>query len=738
MKKKEILIFLIFVLLSLLVAYIYSGADFNNRVQYVEQDIRGRVKNIELIQNVIADMPALLGSIEFQSYGQVDIIIEKLMSEDEVIKDFFVLDGELNVLHLKQSNYESDIANKKSFAGWSKENPYINHQDSIYMLKRVGASLKSNPFFIMFRISLAKLFEQKLADSGVEGVFLKSYFEVTPFQKFELEKSILHSARMDFFFTYLLKNILGLLIVIILTTFIFILSLKWLINPFREITFYLQNLSNKNIEHVKLEQYPRIFKPFIANIIEANHAIVTSFQREREIEIQQSQFKVAQQVAHDIRSPLGVLKAIKPEISILSEDVRRVVQMSINRIEEITLNLLRTNESVVVEKEVRAEELLSLVENVLIEKRIEFRNSQIEILGTFDTKSYGLFSTVRRSFLKRIVSNIINNSVEAIGERPGLIEVSLFHDNSWNIIRVKDNGPGIAKDNISKLFEKGFTTKKMGNGLGLSGAKEEIEKIGGRIEVVAAVGEGTIVNIYVPKADRPLSFAKSIDLFRYKKVIVLDDDYSIHEIWDKKIKGKNCIVEHFYSSKEILDKYHDLEKSTLLLSDFELIGESCDGIDVINKLNHAENSILITARSEEPEILERCFNSRISFLSKTLIPYISIKEFFPQIILIDDDKLCHWRWEDFCKEKGVLLHTYFSIDEFIKSKEKIKKDDFIFLDSDLGNGVKGEIDGEVIYHLGFSNLYISTNYPEGKISKPLWIKSILSKNPNEAFVEIEW
>ncbi|HXH29301.1 MAG TPA: hypothetical protein VNJ01_00690 [Bacteriovoracaceae bacterium] len=68
----------------------------------------------------------------------------------------------------------------------------------------------------------------------------------------------------------------------------------------------------------------------------------------------------------------------------------------------------------------------------------------------------------------------------------------------------------------------------------------------------------------------------------------------------------------------------------------------------------------------------------------------------------------------------------------------INKEDVIILDSDLGNGIRGEVEGRSIYQLGFSNLYISTNYVDGSIIKPAWIKRILSKNPEEVFNEIDW
>ena len=144
----------------------------------------------------------------------------------------------------------------------------------------------------------------------------------------------------------------------------------------------------------------------------------------------------------------------------------------------------------------------------------------------------------------------------------------------------------------------------------------------------------------------------------------------------------------------------------------------------------------MTARSEEPEIVERCRIKGISFLSKTLIPYIPICKEAHRIVLIDDDKLIHWRWSEFCKINGLILYSYFSVDEFVRVQEEMKKGDIIFLDSDLGNGLKGEIVGEQIFQLGFANLYLSTNYPKDAITKPLWIKSVLTKNPEEAFAEV--
>ena len=71
----------------------------------------------------------------------------------------------------------------------------------------------------------------------------------------------------------------------------------------------------------------------------------------------------------------------------------------------------------------------------LVEKNIEFRNNdKIQILGLFDSNSYGLFSMINRGSLKSIISNLINNSIESLQANSGVIELNLKSDGIFNVI----------------------------------------------------------------------------------------------------------------------------------------------------------------------------------------------------------------------------------------------------------------------------------------------------------------
>ncbi len=80
------------------------------------------------------------------------------------------------------------------------------------------------------------------------------------------------------------------------------------------------------------------------------------------------------------------------------------------------------------------------------------------------------------------MSNILNNAVHAL-DGQGEIDVTVSTDSNFVTIQVRDSGPGIPKENLEKIFEPMFTTKKTGTGLGLVICKSIVEQHGGSISV---------------------------------------------------------------------------------------------------------------------------------------------------------------------------------------------------------------------------------------------------------------
>jgi signal transduction histidine kinase len=111
------------------------------------------------------------------------------------------------------------------------------------------------------------------------------------------------------------------------------------------------------------------------------------------------------------------------------------------------------------------------------------------------------------SILEHVLINILMNAIQSMDKKDSFIRISIYQKDSWQdrtIIEVKDNGRGIPKKNMEKLFTPFHTTKKgkgMGMGLGLFLCKNMIEVLGGRIEVQSEVGQGTTVRVILPEQD---------------------------------------------------------------------------------------------------------------------------------------------------------------------------------------------------------------------------------------------
>ena len=96
--------------------------------------------------------------------------------------------------------------------------------------------------------------------------------------------------------------------------------------------------------------------------------------------------------------------------------------------------------------------------------------------------------------------DVIINAVEAMEEDRGVLSISLDTDKNYHVVKIRDNGSGIAEENLSKLFEPYFTSKRNGLGLGLAATLNILQSHKGRIEVTSEMNKGSQFIITVPAA----------------------------------------------------------------------------------------------------------------------------------------------------------------------------------------------------------------------------------------------
>ena len=107
--------------------------------------------------------------------------------------------------------------------------------------------------------------------------------------------------------------------------------------------------------------------------------------------------------------------------------------------------------------------------------------------------------------LKRVINNIVGNSVKYMASRPGCIGIRIKDEPEFVQVEIWDNGKGIAKKELPHIFERCYRTdasrnsSKGGSGLGLSIAKKIIEEHGGKIWANSVEGEGTTISFVLRK-----------------------------------------------------------------------------------------------------------------------------------------------------------------------------------------------------------------------------------------------
>ncbi|MEQ8625016.1 MAG: ATP-binding protein [Vicingaceae bacterium] len=97
------------------------------------------------------------------------------------------------------------------------------------------------------------------------------------------------------------------------------------------------------------------------------------------------------------------------------------------------------------------------------------------------------------SEINQVWMNLIDNAIDALPEKGGLLEIDIKKENNFLIVSVKDNGSGISKEDASHIFDPFFTTKKVGEGtgLGLDVAKRIVDHHNGKLTLKSTPGTTT-------------------------------------------------------------------------------------------------------------------------------------------------------------------------------------------------------------------------------------------------------
>lgn len=101
-----------------------------------------------------------------------------------------------------------------------------------------------------------------------------------------------------------------------------------------------------------------------------------------------------------------------------------------------------------------------------------------------------------KTLIEQVILNLVKNAIEVLtGSHDGIITLEAGKVNMANLITISDNGPGIPKELMDKVFIPFFTTKKKGTGVGLSFARKVMKLHGGQILIHSEINNGTRITL---------------------------------------------------------------------------------------------------------------------------------------------------------------------------------------------------------------------------------------------------
>lgn len=209
--------------------------------------------------------------------------------------------------------------------------------------------------------------------------------------------------------------------------------------------------------------------------------------------------RIARLLAHEVKNPLTtiVLSADQLQLELSEEslkssgDLIEIIRRNCDRINQLVSQLLDST---------RFSELNlqnHFVENILdealdeVKDRIEFQG--ITIVKSYKTENHKLRLDAEK--IKIAFINLLVNSIEAIKKENGQISIKTSLRGNQCLLEICDNGSGIEKENLERIFEPFFTNKTGGSGLGLTNTQNIIFSHGGTIRAKSEPGKGTCFEV---------------------------------------------------------------------------------------------------------------------------------------------------------------------------------------------------------------------------------------------------
>lgn len=381
------------------------------------------------------------------------------------------------------------------------------------------------------------------------------------------------------------------------------------------------------------------------------------------------------------------------------------------------------------------------IHDAFAETRLNYEHQNINFIEEFNLNSQMVFIEGQRSQINRAITNLLRNAAQALDGKPGDVTLKLDSDEFYVYITIADTGKGMTPEMVDKIKNNiAFTEgKKDGHGIGLGQVHATLNRNFAEMDIVSELGKGTQFIIKFKKSIPPNWAAQTIEITPKDKIIIVDDDPSIHGDWGFNFepiieKYPSISIHNFYESQKALDYIHTLpldeQNNILLLSDFELAHDARNGLNVIEE-SKVKRAFLVTSHCNEPDIQQALITLNAKLLPKKLNQYIPIIVLENKVeysatnlkevdgIWLDDDAGFTWTHEQDLMMSGKRVDIYRHPKALMDNIHIYPKHIPILLDNNFeASSIHGTNVAEDLHELGFTKLFLvsgdslnPSNYP---------------------------
>ena len=204
-------------------------------------------------------------------------------------------------------------------------------------------------------------------------------------------------------------------------------------------------------------------------------------------------------LVHDLKSPLTSIQALVGVVKLSCDS--RGDSREVKYLEKIEANVERMSGMI---SEILYENQLRVVTTQHIVTGILSHTSAMEYAEMVRVTNDAPLAQIEVNVIRfsRAIVNLIENSFYAVNRKTGQIALRVFREEGGThpmvCFQVKDNGVGIDREQLSMIWQKGYSTRSS-SGLGLSFVEMVVQQSGGEVSVESTPGQGTAITIHLPQ-----------------------------------------------------------------------------------------------------------------------------------------------------------------------------------------------------------------------------------------------